>query len=82
MAVLSMGVVVRRDALIRYPDGRVIVWVVEQDGESSKVSERQVKTGEGFEGMVSIEEGLTGNTMVVIKGNEALRDGQQVTVLE
>lgn len=74
------GVVVSRDALLRYPDGRVTVWVVEGDGDGASVTERQVKTGVVFDGRIEIE-GLAAGTRVVTAGNEALQEGQAVRVL-
>ena len=76
------GVVVTRDALLRHPDGRVTVWVVEQQDDVTTVSERLVRTGPAFEGQVTLREGLAAGTRVVIEGNEALRQGQQVTIRE
>ena len=38
------GIVVWRDAILRFPDGRVTVWVVDQDGELPVVHERIVRT--------------------------------------
>ncbi|UCC55261.1 MAG: efflux RND transporter periplasmic adaptor subunit [Gammaproteobacteria bacterium] len=74
------GVVVTRDALLRYPDGRVTVWLVEGDGETATVTERQVQTGVGFEGRIEIR-GLEPGVRVVMAGNEALQEGQAVRVL-
>lgn len=76
----ARGVVVPRDALIRYPDGRVTVWVVEQQGDQASVKERQVRTGIGFNGGVSITSGIEPDTLIVVQGNEALYDGQSVVV--
>ncbi|PUB81747.1 MAG: efflux RND transporter periplasmic adaptor subunit [gamma proteobacterium symbiont of Ctena orbiculata] len=76
----TRGVVIHRDALIRYPDGRVTVWAVNQKGESATVSEQQVQTGLSFNGMVTITSGLAADTTVVVQGNEALRDGQNVII--
>ena len=76
----TQGVVVHRDALIRYPDGRVTVWVVNQEGESATVSEQRIQTGLSFNGKVAITSGLAANTTVVVQGNEALRDGQSVII--
>ena len=73
------GVVVSRDALLRYPDGRVTVWVVEGDGDRTSVTERQVRTGLGFDGLIEVE-GLAPGTRVVVAGNEALQEGQTVRV--
>jgi RND family efflux transporter MFP subunit len=77
---VQKGVVVARDALLRHPDGRVTVWVVEQQDDAATVSERLVQTGPAFEGRVMIREGLEAGTRVVIEGNEALRQGQRVTI--
>lgn len=74
------GVVVPRDALIRYPDGRVTVWVTEGDGSLRRVSERQVSPGLAFGGRIEILAGLEAGASVVVRGNESLRVGQQVRV--
>jgi membrane fusion protein (multidrug efflux system) len=62
-----IGVVVPRDALLRYPDGRVSVWVVE-DGEDSagqRARERQVELGRAFGDRVEIRAGLAAELPVV-----------------
>ena len=74
------GVVVSRDALIRYPDGRITVWVVGQDGEQAVVSEQPVRTGLNFNGKVAVTGGLQAGALVVVRGNESLREGQKVVV--
>ncbi len=74
------GVVVPRDALLRYPDGREVVWVVQRDTELPRVSERIVESGLQFDGFVEIRSGLEAGATVVTRGNEALQDGQAVTV--
>lgn len=76
----SRGVVINRDALIRYPDGRITIWVVIQNGDQAKVQERRVEIGPGFEGKIAITTGLSSGSQVVVRGNEALRDGQIVTI--
>ena len=74
------GVVVPRDALLRYPDGRRTVWVVEQEGGEAVAHERRVETGVEFEGLVEIRSGLSAGASVVTRGNEILRDGQTVSL--
>jgi RND family efflux transporter MFP subunit len=74
--------VVPRDALIRYPDGRTTVWVAQVDGDRFIVNERLVKIGPGFDGVVEIMEGLDVGERVVVRGNESLRQGQQVRIRE
>ncbi len=76
----KQGIVVNRDALLRYPDGRVTVWVVTQNEQSSTVSEQIVKVGHSFNGQVSILEGLQPGDIVVVRGNEALQQGQKVRI--
>lgn len=74
------GIAVPRDALIRYPDGRVVVWVVTEPaaGEVSSVREQQVETGMTSSGWVEIRSGLEAGDVVITRGNEALQEGQQV----
>ena len=74
------GLVVSRDALLRYPDGRQVVWVVDGSADLPAVRERQVETGLMFDGQVEILSGLDAGATVVIRGNEALQDGQAVSI--
>lgn len=74
------GVVVPRDALIRYPDGRVAVWRVEGDGAERTVTEVIVTTGLRFDGRVAVEDGIDAGDTVVVQGNEALEEGQTVRI--
>ncbi len=76
----SQGLVVPRDALMRYPDGRITVWVIDKEKDTTSVSEHPVQTGLSFNGKVAISGDLSVGTHVVIKGNEALRDSQKVIV--
>ncbi|MEM7704317.1 MAG: efflux RND transporter periplasmic adaptor subunit [Pseudomonadota bacterium] len=77
----QQGLAVSRDAILRFPDGRVTVWVVEPDGEQNTVREQRVRTGLEFDGMVEITEGLTGDEVVVTRGNETLLEGQTVSLV-
>ncbi|MHA1518490.1 MAG: efflux RND transporter periplasmic adaptor subunit [Alphaproteobacteria bacterium] len=74
-------VAVNRDALIRYPDGRVTVWVVKQDGDAFSVTERRVEIGLAFDGRVQVLSGLKEGDRVVVRGNESLREGQAVKLV-
>ena len=76
----DQGVVIDRNALTRYPDGRITVWVIDDSGEQTRVTERRVSTGLGFDGRISISEGLSPGERVVVNGNEGLREGQNVTI--
>ncbi len=76
------GIAVPRDALIRYPDGRTIIWVVEDNGGQRTVQERLVKTGLAFDGNVEITNGLSEGEPVVVRGNENLQPGQGVRIAD
>ena len=78
----SEGVTIPRDALIRHPDGRVTVWIAKRQSKTASVSERRVRTGLQFDGMVTIADGLTPGEWIVVQGNESLREGMKVTVKE
>lgn len=83
MLALAAGdesLVVSRDALLRHPDGRITVWVVEGEADQASVSERVVRTGLAFDGQVAVHSGLVAGERVVVEGNEALQQGQGVTI--
>ena len=74
------GLSVPRDAILKFPDGRTVVWVVRDDDSGTVVKEQRVETGLVFDGQVEVRAGLQKGARVVIQGNEALRDGQRVSV--
>ena len=69
-----------RDATLRYSDGRIVVWTVQDGSDGLTVTEKLVETGVQFDGLVEIRSGLTPGAQVVVRGNEALQDGQRVTI--
>lgn len=68
---------VPRDALLLHPDGRHSVFVI----DNGIAKRRQVTIGQQSQAGVSILEGLEADAQVVIRGNEVLRDGQAVTIV-
>jgi len=74
------GVVVERDAIVRYPDGRSVVWVIEDGQEGPVAAERLIRPGLQFAGQVEIVSGLEAGEEIVVRGNESLRAGQAVQV--
>ncbi|MGM0560568.1 MAG: efflux RND transporter periplasmic adaptor subunit [Pseudomonadota bacterium] len=82
LATGERNLVIPRDALIRYPDGRTVVWVVEESEGGLQASERRVETGLAFDGMLQVREGLEAGARVVVQGNEGLRPGQAVRLAE
>jgi RND family efflux transporter MFP subunit len=74
------AVVVPRDALLRYPDGRRTVWVADAKAGETTVHEQRVETGLEFDGYIEILSGLEAGVAVVTRGNEALQNGQTVSL--
>ena len=76
------GPVIPRDALLRYPDGRSVVWVVEKRDGAFIAREALVRQGLEFNGLVAISSGIKVGDRVVVRGNEALQPDQAVRVSE
>lgn len=74
------AVVVPRDAVLMYPDGRRTVWVVESEDGQPVVHEKRIDAGLEFDGLVEVRSGIEAGLDVVTRGNEALRDGETVVV--
>jgi RND family efflux transporter MFP subunit len=79
---LDSGLVIPRDALLRYPDGRVVVWTVTPGDSGLEAREKAVRTGQSFAGVVEIVEGLEAGEQIVVRGNEALQNGQRVRIID
>jgi len=80
LATGERSLVVSRDAILRHPDGRTTVWVIEQSGDDTSVVEKLVQTGLAFDGKIGVSGGLDAGDRVVTEGNEALQPGQRVTI--
>ncbi|NMT62920.1 efflux RND transporter periplasmic adaptor subunit [Marinobacter orientalis] len=77
------GLTVSRDAINRYPDGRITVWIAEAvDEDLYEVREKRVEVGSGFDNRMEILSGLEGDEEVVIRGNESLEEGARVRLAE
>jgi RND family efflux transporter MFP subunit len=72
---------VPRDAVLRYADGRAVIWVVETVDGIDRAQERLVQTGLSFQGLIEISSGIEAGDRVVVVGNEALRNDQPVRVV-
>ena len=72
--------VVPRDALLRDVQGNVSVWVAVPEGDALIASRRAIKVRPGQADPVIVQEGLSQGDKVVIRGNEGLRDGDQIRV--
>ncbi|MGI9220947.1 MAG: efflux RND transporter periplasmic adaptor subunit, partial [Woeseiaceae bacterium] len=60
---------------------RKTVWVVDNNGDVPVVREQVVRTGSEFDGVIEVTSGLRDGDLVVVRGNETLREGQSVSVL-
>lgn len=69
---------VPRDALVRRPDGTVTVWIAAQNGESWKAVPSRVDLGRTYGDLVEIRSGIAPGQLIIIRGNETLREGQTV----
>ncbi|SDU06116.1 efflux RND transporter periplasmic adaptor subunit [Halopseudomonas salegens] len=80
MTTGEQGFTVPRDAINRYPEGRVTVWLAEPTDQSGVfvVSEKRIRPGTGFAGQVEVLSGLQGGEHVVTRGNESLSEGLEV----
>jgi len=71
-----------RDALKRYPDGTVTVWIVLGEGNDLHATERPVRIGRTISETVEVLDGLEAGARVVVRGNEVLQEGQAVRVVD
>ena len=79
----QQGIAVPRDAVLRYPDGRITVWAAAPGSRWDKVTavnEQPVTTGLSFNGMIEIKTGVEAGQRVIVRGNESLQAGQKVTL--
>jgi RND family efflux transporter MFP subunit len=73
---------VPRDALLRQPDGGYSLYVVEGSGAALIARQRTVRVLRDQGDLVAISSGLTAGERVVVRGNEQLRDGSPVQLVE
>ncbi|MGM0451059.1 MAG: efflux RND transporter periplasmic adaptor subunit [Pseudomonadota bacterium] len=80
----QQGVAVPRDAINRYPDGRVTVWTLgEKDDDGYKVEENLITVAGDPDGeTVVVTKGVEEGDRVVTRGNESLSSGMGVRVDE
>ncbi|WP_284451399.1 efflux RND transporter periplasmic adaptor subunit [Methylophaga thalassica] len=71
-------IIIPRDALLLHPDGGYSVFVV-KDGVAKR---HKVHIGTQSSQGVTILSGITLDDKVVTRGNEVLRDGQSITIVE
>jgi len=75
------ALLIPRDALIRYPDGTITVFVVDDSDSPPRVRQREVTIGRVDGDRAVVESGLEADQAVVVRGNEVLNDGDAVRVV-
>ncbi len=80
LAAGRRAVVVPRDGIVRSPDGRIVVWTVDAADGGTVVRENVVTSGLSFDSLVEISSGLEPGARIVVRGNEALQNGQNVVI--
>ena len=70
------AILVHKDALIRSADGETVFLAVE-----GKAVSTPVQSGLAYSGFVAVEGDLKAGDLAVVRGNERLRDGQDVRIL-
>ncbi len=74
---------VHRDAVNRYPEGRTTVWVAQPKGDGLyTVTEKRIEIAATAGDQSYISSGLAGGELIVIRGNESLREGAEVEPAE
>ncbi|MBL7249798.1 efflux RND transporter periplasmic adaptor subunit [Alloalcanivorax marinus] len=76
----TASLAIPRDALVRYPDGRVTVWVAESRDGKLLAREQRLRVGPGLDDRVTVLEGLSAGDRVVVRGNESLSDGRELRI--
>lgn len=74
----ASAVRIPRDALLRRPDGGYSVFVIEHTGQAEVARRRSVRLGQDRGDQVEVLEGVSADEPVVVRGKEALRDGDPV----
>lgn len=76
------ALVVPRDAVVRLPNGIAQVWLVVLENDQPVAQPRHVRLGRASGDFIEIREGLKPGNRVVVRGNETLRPGQPLTIIE
>jgi len=81
MSAPTPHVVVPRDAVLSFADGRTVAWVVQSNGEATTAREVVIGVARSVGNSVEVVSGLSAGMEVIVKGNEALRNGQAIRVV-
>lgn len=82
LATDADALLVPRDALIRYPDGTITVYIVDESASPPIARQRQVTVSRIDGDRAVVESGISVEQSVVVRGNEVLADGDAVRIVE
>ena len=74
--------VVPRDAVLSFADGRTLAWIAEAGPDGVVAREREITVAQASGNRVEVISGLSAGMQVIVKGNESLRDGQSVRIID
>lgn len=77
----ELALQVPRDAVVRLPDGTAKVWLVVPEAGGQVARSRTVELGRTLTNRLEVRSGLDEMPLIVLQGNESLREGQTVTLL-
>jgi RND family efflux transporter MFP subunit len=76
------ALLVPRDALLRFPDGTTTLFIVDTAASPARARQREVSVGRIDGEWAVIEKGIIADQAVVVRGNELLRDGDAVRLVD
>lgn len=77
----ASAVEIPRDALLRHPDGGFSVFVIEKGNQGTVARRRQVSPGRNNNESVEVLQGVRAEESVIVRGKEALSDGDPVRIV-
>ena len=74
--------IISRDAIIRYGDGKTIVWAIETSKGESRATRREVTLGSTRGSLIEVLSGIAPDESFVVRGNESLQEGQAIVIVD
>ncbi len=72
---------VPRDAILAFADGRTTAWIIDGAPDALVAKKIELKIARFVGNFAEVTAGLQAGDRVIVKGNEALRDGQAVRIV-
>lgn len=69
---------VPRDAVVRFPDGSMKLWVVGEENGRQVAKSKRVEVATTLTDMIEVTDGIDVGEQVIVRGNEGMREGQLV----